>query len=145
MQLRLSVRPSLTRSFLLRHAGNYPFGHDGDGGDHTRTVLQRIRSGTFAFSRHIQISEELKDLIKGMLTVDPTQRITIAEIRSHPWIGGAMDDETMEDLPAVIDWSSAPDPVGLMGTPSLDHVMSADTDFEDDERFLMDDEEDGFQ
>lgn len=124
---------------------NYPFGHDGDGGDHTRTVLQRIRSGTFAFSRHIQISDDLKDMIKGMLTVDPTERITIAEIRSHPWIGGAMDDVAVEDLPAVIDWSSAPDPVGLMGMPSLDHVMSADTDFEDDERFLMNDEEDGFQ
>ena len=35
---------------------NYPFGHDGDGGDPTRTVLQRIRSGTFQFSRAIAIS-----------------------------------------------------------------------------------------
>ena len=35
---------------------NYPFGHDGDGGDPTRTVLQRIRGGTFQFSRAIAIS-----------------------------------------------------------------------------------------
>ena len=124
---------------------NYPFGHDGDGGDHTRTVLARIRSGTFAFSRHINISDDLKDLIKGMLTVDPTQRITIAEICQHPWVGGAMDEPAQEDTPAVIDWASAPPATGLMGTPSLDHVMSADTDFDDDERFLMDDEEDAFQ
>lgn len=124
---------------------NYPFGHDGDGGDHTRTVLSRIRSGTFAFPRHVRLSDDIQDLIKGMLTVDPTQRITIAEIRQHPWIGGAMDGPAEEDMPAVIDWDSAPPPQGLMGTPSLDHVMSADTDFDDDAGFNFDDEEDGFQ
>ncbi len=124
---------------------NYPFGHDGDGGDHTRTVLARIRSGTFAFPRHVRLSDDMQDLIKGMLTVDPTQRITIAEIRQHPWIGGAMDGPAEEDMPAVIDWDSAPPPQGLMGVPSLDHMMSADTDFDDDDRFNFDDEEDGFQ
>jgi hypothetical protein len=47
-------------------------------------------------------------------------------------------------MPAVIDWDSAPPVQGLMGTPSLDHLMSAETDFDDDDRYFDDDREDGF-
>jgi serine/threonine protein kinase len=38
---------------------------------------------------------EIQDLISRMLTVDPEQRITIPEIKRHPWMrsNGQMDDE----------------------------------------------------
>ena len=33
-----------------------------------------------------RLSEELKDLLNGMLTFDPQARLTIEEIRAHPWM-----------------------------------------------------------
>lgn len=47
-----------------------------------------INSGTFDFPRQVEniLSEESKDLIKRLLRVEPTERISIPEILSHPWI-----------------------------------------------------------
>ena len=34
----------------------------------------------------IDISQELRDLLEKLLQKDPAHRITIAEIREHPWV-----------------------------------------------------------
>lgn len=31
------------------------------------------------------VSEEAKDLVKKLLTVEPSQRITLEEAKEHPW------------------------------------------------------------
>eukprot|EP00300_Choanocystis_sp_HF-7_P009818 c16651_g1_i2.p2 GENE.c16651_g1_i2~~c16651_g1_i2.p2 ORF type:complete len:632 (-),score=112.21 c16651_g1_i2:2189-4084(-) len=51
-------------------------------------VIKRVRQGTFTFPKSIwdTIAPAAKDLISSMLEVDPSQRITIANIRSHPWV-----------------------------------------------------------
>ena len=40
-------------------------------------VFGKIQSGRFSFPADIQLSEELVSLIKGMLIVDSTKRITV--------------------------------------------------------------------
>lgn len=37
------------------------------------------------YDKKIKLSPEFKELINGMLSFDPTERLTIAEIKCHPW------------------------------------------------------------
>jgi hypothetical protein len=34
------------------------------------------------------LSPEARDLLVGLLQVDPRARLTLEEIREHPWVGG---------------------------------------------------------
>eukprot|EP01112_Ceratiomyxa_fruticulosa_P014335 TRINITY_DN40_c0_g1_i1.p1 TRINITY_DN40_c0_g1~~TRINITY_DN40_c0_g1_i1.p1 ORF type:complete len:544 (+),score=74.93 TRINITY_DN40_c0_g1_i1:255-1886(+) len=47
------------------------------------SLFKKIRDGHFVIPDHI--SPSCADLIKQMLVVDPLKRITISEIRKHPW------------------------------------------------------------
>ena len=38
------------------------------------------------YPNSIDISPELRDLLEKLLRKDPAKRITIAEIREHPWV-----------------------------------------------------------
>lgn len=46
-------------------------------------LFNKIERGEYRMARHF--SDSAKDLIGKMLTVDPTHRITIEQIISHPW------------------------------------------------------------
>lgn len=53
-------------------------------GDSLEELLERVKAGIFEFPED-PIPSSLRDLITQMLTVDPTRRITIAEIKEHPF------------------------------------------------------------
>ena len=40
---------------------------------------------------------ELQELISRMLTVNPEERITIEEVRRHPWCLHGCEDEELDD------------------------------------------------
>jgi len=46
-------------------------------------LFKKIKSGMYSLPSHL--SQSSRDLILKMLVVDPMKRITIAEIRLHPW------------------------------------------------------------
>ncbi|KAA1100401.1 hypothetical protein PGTUg99_026045 [Puccinia graminis f. sp. tritici] len=46
-------------------------------------LLTKVRIGVFNMPS--DISGAVQNLIRGMLTVDPTKRLTMEEIQSHPW------------------------------------------------------------
>jgi serine/threonine protein kinase len=46
-------------------------------------MLKRINQGLHF---DVEVTKELKDLINKMLAIDPKKRITLSEIRVHPWI-----------------------------------------------------------
>ena len=48
-----------------------------------------------------QVSPALKDLIQGMLDADPNRRLTIAQVKAHPWFQGRQ--ATLEEAKAHID------------------------------------------
>lgn len=56
-------------------------------------LFRKIKHGNFTLPGHL--SSEAKDLIVQMLVVDPTRRITFAQIRKHSWF--------MKDLPEYLD------------------------------------------
>jgi ribosomal protein S6 kinase alpha-5 len=55
-------------------------------------IMQRIREGEFSFSapQWELVSHKAKSVIKGLLTVDPKQRLTMSELLSHPWVVGQL-------------------------------------------------------
>ncbi|XP_058515497.1 uncharacterized protein LOC131478886, partial [Ochotona princeps] len=58
--------------------GSLPFDDE-----HVPNLFKKIRHGNFLLPGHL--SELARHLIIRMLVVDPSQRITIAEIMQHPW------------------------------------------------------------
>lgn len=48
------------------------------------------------------IDDDLHDLLKRLLTKDPRKRITLEEVRHHPWV--------VVDLPNIIKWLEETDP-----------------------------------
>jgi serine/threonine protein kinase len=45
--------------------------------------LSKVKSGVFSMPQFLH--KDAKDLISRMLTVDPTKRITFAQVKEHPW------------------------------------------------------------
>jgi len=56
--------------------------------DNDAQLYEKIKKGEFEFLRPYwdPISDQAKDLIKRMLTVDPKKRITCDEALQHPWL-----------------------------------------------------------
>eukprot|EP01026_Neomeris_dumetosa_P009200 TRINITY_DN13074_c0_g1_i6.p2 TRINITY_DN13074_c0_g1~~TRINITY_DN13074_c0_g1_i6.p2 ORF type:complete len:280 (-),score=20.17 TRINITY_DN13074_c0_g1_i6:414-1139(-) len=74
-------------------AKRYPF----DPARHSLLDLcERIRRGDYRFPPKLAISEDVKDLIAGLLNPNPQQRFTLKEIINHKWI--------QEDLPLNWEW-----------------------------------------
>ena len=48
-----------------------------------RRLLKKVRAGRYLIPNWV--SADIKDLISRMLTVDPERRISIAQIKAHPW------------------------------------------------------------
>jgi ribosomal protein S6 kinase alpha-5 len=53
-------------------------------------IMARIRGGAFTMSgaEWNSVSDQAKNIIKGLLTVDPKQRLTMHELRSNEWLKG---------------------------------------------------------
>ena len=58
--------------------GQYPF-HDND----IPNLFKKIRSGAFVMPDFL--SPQVKCLLKNLLRIDPSQRLTTDEILDHPW------------------------------------------------------------
>eukprot|EP00930_Biecheleria_cincta_P036242 TRINITY_DN24868_c0_g1_i1.p1 TRINITY_DN24868_c0_g1~~TRINITY_DN24868_c0_g1_i1.p1 ORF type:complete len:409 (+),score=84.82 TRINITY_DN24868_c0_g1_i1:72-1298(+) len=58
-------------------------------------LFRKIKHGNFTLPGHL--SSEAKDLIVQMLVVDPTRRITLAQIRKHTWF--------QKDLPEYLNFT----------------------------------------
>ncbi len=68
-------------------SGRPPF-YSNNGANWSDDMQERIRAGEYRFDEPYWngVSEEAKVTIQRMLTVDPTQRITIGEIRNCSWL-----------------------------------------------------------
>lgn len=55
---------------------------------HTSVLFDRIKNGKYSFPDPYwsPISNEAKNLVKGMMTVDPAKRLTTKQCISHPWL-----------------------------------------------------------
>ena len=66
--------------------GKFPFEKATSNNDHYSQIKQGRIEDFFSGSRASQLSAEFKDLIIKMFAYDGSQRPTIDEIRTHPWM-----------------------------------------------------------
>ncbi|CAM9683589.1 unnamed protein product, partial [Discosporangium mesarthrocarpum] len=76
--------------------GGYPPFHD----DNQAKLYMKIKKGTVVF--HPQywntVSDEAKDLIRRLLTLDQSKRATVDQALNHPWITGDAKELEKRDL-----------------------------------------------
>lgn len=67
--------------------GAYPFERPEDKADAQKLqkMIQRILKVEYQFPPHVRASGDLRDLLSKILVPDPSKRITVAGIQSHPW------------------------------------------------------------
>jgi BR serine/threonine kinase len=108
-------------------------------GDSVRVIAQRIKKGTYVIPQGLDPS--VIDLIRGMLVVDPTKRLTIAQIKSHPAFRIGLDPPyvlpTPLPLPRINDKIELTDAdtatieilqqVGFVDLDELRALLTADT------------------
>jgi len=65
--------------------GGYPPFHD----DNQRALFRKICKAEYTFHPDYWsgVSEDAKDLIRGLLIVDQNKRLTVTEALDHPWLG----------------------------------------------------------
>ncbi|KAI3629703.1 hypothetical protein MIR68_011138 [Amoeboaphelidium protococcarum] len=78
--------------------GYAPFESDNAG--NVKETLNKIKSGQFSIPSFLSFNAS--DLVKRMLAIDPADRITIDEIKSHPFVLSA---SMSSHRPAIIDHS----------------------------------------
>lgn len=72
-----------------------PFYHES-----TAALYKQIKKGQYEFPDPYwsEISKEAKDLVSGLLTVNPKTRLTPAKVMAHPWVSGdAASDKKFSD------------------------------------------------
>ncbi|CAN1183004.1 Serine/threonine-protein kinase SAPK1 [Linum perenne] len=106
----------------IRRQG-YPF-EDPDDPRNFRKTIQRILSVHYSIPDYVRVSKECKHLLSRIFVADPEKRISIPEIRKHPWflknlaaefdvgvekvehddiiIDGSCCKQTMEEVAAII-------------------------------------------
>ncbi|KAH7566525.1 hypothetical protein JRO89_XS08G0178800 [Xanthoceras sorbifolium] len=126
--------------------GAYPF-EDPDEPKDFRKTIQRILSVQYSIPDAVQISRECRDLISRIFVVDPATRITIPDIRNHPWFlknlpADLMDEKKMgsqyeePDQPMqsidVIMQIIAEASIPAVGTHGISCLLSDNFDMDDD-------------
>eukprot|EP00268_Persea_americana_P033301 TRINITY_DN32989_c0_g2_i8.p1 TRINITY_DN32989_c0_g2~~TRINITY_DN32989_c0_g2_i8.p1 ORF type:complete len:149 (+),score=27.14 TRINITY_DN32989_c0_g2_i8:548-994(+) len=75
--------------------GGYPF-EDPDDPKNFRKTLGRILGVQYSIPDYVRVSMECKHLLSRIFVANPEKRITIPEIRNHPWFLRNLPIELME-------------------------------------------------
>jgi serine/threonine protein kinase len=87
---------------LFMLLGGYPPFYEPD--NNTKNMYRRIMTGDYFFHPDYwaEISPEAKDLIKGLLTVDPARRLTVDQALTHPWIKKPKEEFSLVPLTKTV-------------------------------------------
>ncbi|KAI0496081.1 hypothetical protein KFK09_022388 [Dendrobium nobile] len=80
--------------------GAYPF-EDPDDPKNFRKTIGRIVAVQYKIPDHIHISQDCRHLLSRIFVANPTKRITISEIKKHPWFLKNLPRELTETAQAV--------------------------------------------
>ncbi|XP_050205383.1 serine/threonine-protein kinase SAPK1 [Mercurialis annua] len=76
--------------------GAYPF-EDPEDPRNFRKTIQRILSVHYSIPDYVRVSTECRHLLSRIFVANPEKRITIPEIKKHPWFLKNLSEESMEE------------------------------------------------
>lgn len=74
--------------------------------DNIQRLLKKVQVGNYHMPQHLPA--DLRNLIASMLTVDPDQRITLEQIKKHPWFTTTPPRPYVDDF--IMPTASVPNP-----------------------------------
>ncbi|KAK7311119.1 hypothetical protein RJT34_09039 [Clitoria ternatea] len=77
--------------------GSYPF-EDPDDPRNFRKTLQRILNVDYSIPNYVRLSKDCANLLSQIFVASPEKRITISEIKTHPWFLNNLPIEFMDGL-----------------------------------------------
>lgn len=80
--------------------GGYPF-EDPDDPKNFRKTIGRIMSIQYKIPEYVHVSQDCKNLLAGIFVANPAKRITMREIRNHPWFLKNLPRELTEAAQAM--------------------------------------------
>ncbi|GLT39972.1 hypothetical protein SLA2020_141360 [Shorea laevis] len=80
--------------------GAYPF-EDQEDPKNFRKTINRILAVQYKIPDHVHISQDCRHLLSRIFVANPARRITIKEIRSHPWFLKNLPRELTEAAQAI--------------------------------------------
>ncbi|XP_018493043.1 serine/threonine-protein kinase SRK2H [Raphanus sativus] len=134
--------------------GGYPF-EDPDDPRNFRKTIQRIMAVQYKIPDYVHISQECKHLLSRIFVTNPAKRITLKEIKKHPWFLKNLPKELTDSAQAAyykrdnpsFSLQSVEDIMKIVGearnpAPSSSAVKGFDEDDEDVEEEEEEEEED---
>lgn len=98
--------------------GYYPF-DDPDDPRNFRKAIERTMEVRYSYPNDVRISDTCKDLLSRIFVVCPEERITMDEIRLHPWFQHNLPIEIQQEKGLVL-----PDDSSSLGVQSLSETKS---------------------
>ncbi|CDP20535.1 unnamed protein product [Coffea canephora] len=98
--------------------GAYPF-EDPDDPKNFRKTISRIVAVQYKIPDYVHISQDCKHLLSRIFTPNPLRRITIKEIKSHPWFLKNLPRELIESAQATYYQKDNPS----FSLQSIDEIM----------------------
>uniref|UniRef100_A0ACD5UQN8 Uncharacterized protein n=1 Tax=Avena sativa TaxID=4498 RepID=A0ACD5UQN8_AVESA len=80
--------------------GGYPF-EDPDDPKNFRKTIGRIMSIQYKIPEYVHVSQDCKNLLAGIFVANPAKRITMREIKNHPWFLKNLPRELTEAAQAM--------------------------------------------
>ncbi|XP_042295620.1 ribosomal protein S6 kinase alpha-4 isoform X2 [Sceloporus undulatus] len=83
-------------------SGQVPFhsSQEGSAANHAAEIMHKIKEGRFSLEGEAwkNVSEEAKELVRGLLTVDPAKRLKISSLRYSEWL---LDGSALSSTPLM--------------------------------------------
>jgi len=99
VMVTVSLPPPLLPSFLLPSQSCWQQGELPFNDNNPKWLLRKIMSGSYSYPPGLDIPDDLKHLISQMLKVDSRERITVPDIKKHPWFNSIpFQSQTTQDI-----------------------------------------------
>lgn len=97
---------------FLMLTGSFPFQNGSNGGLLTRKMIRDVNTGRLHYPQGIQVHAAARDLLKKILTPNPKERATLAQIQQHKWVMadqaspkklGSVSSQSPEDIARIVN------------------------------------------
>ena len=84
---------SLDALLFVITIGEFPYEIASFSDDKYRYIIKKNYNRFWEYFNDIEISDEFKDLINGLICITPSQRFNIEQILEHPWLKKYIKEE----------------------------------------------------